>query len=203
MTANAKLSMESADWHTPLAIIEAARAVMGTIDVDPASSPEANEAVQATTYFTEDDDGLVEACGPDGLIMRAWYGRVFLNPPGGQVRRFWETLLLNHALGNTSEAIWVGYSLEQFQSLQNANYQQLDDAQPRHPLAFPTCIPKQRLKFVENEAKRESRKTFERIRMRRVREHAGSPTHGNYITYLGPNVDRFVEEFSVFGVVVR
>jgi hypothetical protein len=118
------------------------------------------------------------------------------------VRRFWETLLLNVALGNTTEAIWVGYSLEQFQSLQNANYQQLDDAQPRHPLAFPTCIPKQRLKFVENEVKRESRKTFERIRMRRVREHAGSPTHGNYITYLGPNVDRFVEVFKAFGVVV-
>jgi hypothetical protein len=241
---NAKLSMESADWHTPLAIIEAARAVMGTIDVDPASSPEANEAVQATTYFTEDDDGLVEACGADGLIMRAWYGRVFLNPPGGQVRRFWETLLMNVALGNTSEAIWVGYSLEQFQSLQGANYQQFDDTQPRHPLAFPTCIVKDRLKFVENEAKRLSRMAMERcaiynqiagaesaldrlvtpdvdgnvglpadvehqraliarLKRRKPREKAGSPTHGNYITYLGPNVERFVEVFTQFGVVTR
>ena len=59
------------EWYTPPAIIEAARAVLGGIDLDPASSAQAQCTVQATQYLTFDDDGLESE----------WVGRVWLNPP--------------------------------------------------------------------------------------------------------------------------
>jgi ParB family chromosome partitioning protein len=62
------------EWYTPPEIIEAAREVMGSIDVDPASCATANEWIRATTYFDAQTDGLVQR----------WNGKVWLNPPYAQ-----------------------------------------------------------------------------------------------------------------------
>lgn len=68
------------DWYTPPPVVAAARAVMGGIDLDPASCEEANRVVRADTFWTAQDSPL----------GRDWFGRVWLNPPysDGQVRRF-------------------------------------------------------------------------------------------------------------------
>ena len=59
------------EWYTPKEIIDAAREVMGCIDLDPASSELANETVHAEKFYTIDSDGLT----------KDWHGRIWLNPP--------------------------------------------------------------------------------------------------------------------------
>jgi len=59
------------EWYTPKVYIEAAVKVMGSIDLDPASSDAAQAHVEADKFYSIDDDGLAQP----------WWGNVFLNPP--------------------------------------------------------------------------------------------------------------------------
>lgn len=76
------------DFYTDARIIECARAVMGGIDLDPASHPAANRVVRAAMFFTLVDNGLVQQ----------WHGRVWCNPPFAK----WD--------------LWVPKLLEEWQS---------------------------------------------------------------------------------------
>jgi ParB family transcriptional regulator, chromosome partitioning protein len=62
---------ESNEWFTPPEILTRVRAVLGTIDLDPASCAAAQERVRAGRYFSREDDGLT----------KPWAGRVWINPP--------------------------------------------------------------------------------------------------------------------------
>lgn len=70
-------SSESAEHYSPPAVVALAYRVLGDVDLDPASCEAANSYIEASRYFDARDDGL----------HRDWYGRVFLNPPGGLVDR--------------------------------------------------------------------------------------------------------------------
>lgn len=188
-------SMDSPEWYTPAPFVEAARLVMGGIDLDPASHEEANQTVQAAKYFTEEDNGLAMAW--------AGYDRVFLNPPGGLVGDFWKKLLSEYTFGYVNQAVWIGYSLEQLQTLQCI------DAF-KTPLDFTFCVTNRRISFVENKAKEAER--IAKVRAENVKrvargekpksEKKGGPSHGNYVTYMGSYKDAFADVFSQFGQVV-
>lgn len=89
---------ESSEWYTPARYIEAARAAMGAIDLDPASCAAANDTVRAARFFDRAADGL----------QQRWHGRVWLNPPysdyKGQAARWAEKLLAEHLAGNVQQA---------------------------------------------------------------------------------------------------
>jgi hypothetical protein len=73
LSANVRHSSESAEHYSPPGFVDAGRKVMGGIDLDPATSGAANETVRAKAIFTAASNGY----------SRPWWGRVWLNPPGG------------------------------------------------------------------------------------------------------------------------
>ncbi len=118
------------DWFTPVKYIEAARAVMGDIDLDPATHPAAQQVVQATEYYTKGDDGL----------SKQWMGRVWLNPPYAQplIGQFVEKLVTEFAAGNVSEAILLTHNYTD-----TAWFHQAEGS------AKLICFTKGRIRFVD------------------------------------------------------
>lgn len=115
------------EWYTPSDIIDLARIVLGSIDLDPASSDSANAIVRAASYYTKDDDGLT----------LPWYGRVWLNPPYSipLISRFTDRVLSEYGSGKISAAIVLTNNSSEtkwFQSLFSASV---------------VCFPARRLPF--------------------------------------------------------
>jgi ParB family chromosome partitioning protein len=83
------------EWYTPPKYIDAARDVMGNIDLDPASSSGANDMVQADEYYTILDDGLTHG----------WRGKVWMNPPYSQplINDFCEKFAIDYRQGFITE----------------------------------------------------------------------------------------------------
>jgi len=89
-------SSKSNEYFTPSKYVEAARRVMGGVDLDPASSRRANKTVQADLYYDREDNGL----------KQPWAGRVWLNPPyGRQAGDFVSRLANEYREGEVDEAI--------------------------------------------------------------------------------------------------
>jgi hypothetical protein len=90
------LASTGVEWYTPAQYVDAAREVLGGIDLDPASCDQANRTVRARTYYTAQDDGL----------EHYWHGRVWLNPPYGKSSAlFVGKLLAERAAGRVDAAI--------------------------------------------------------------------------------------------------
>jgi len=83
--------------YTPTKYLESARAVMGGIDLDPASNDMAQEDVQAATYYTVHDDGL----------SQEWAGRVWMNPPytARVINQFIDKAVRHYQAGEITQAI--------------------------------------------------------------------------------------------------
>lgn len=198
-------SSESWEHPTPQDVVQAARSVMGEIDLDPASSTTFNERIKAKDIFTEFDDGLA----------RNWHGRVFLNPPGGafslkeseakkltfrkrkatkrallKERRALDSAHVRRWGTKSRAAAWWRKLAEEHDAgrvpeaifvgftLEILRSAQDPDGLWKAPSDFALCFPRERLEFA-----------------------GGTPTHANVIVYIGPHTERFREHFSRFGEV--
>lgn len=136
---NTKHSHASHDWCTPPQLIQMVRDVLVEIDLDPASSPEANQTVNAHWIIDRTQDGLIQPWSTNTPIT------VFCNPPGGRKGRrsipalFWEKLITLRQDGLLLDAIFIAFSIESLQVTQNCPVPMTD---------FPICIPRQRIHFV-------------------------------------------------------
>jgi hypothetical protein len=143
----ANYSSASNEWYTPAPYIEAVREVLGGIDLDPASSAQANAVVGASEFFSQEDDGLA----------REWFGRVFMNPPYGKTteHRSLAAAFCNKAidefnLGNVEACIILVNSLHS-QSWQAPLYD--------HTI----CLVDHRIHFVSADGEENENPTFQNI----------------------------------------
>ena len=168
LSTYARHSSESSEHWTPLSIVEAAREALGAIDLDPASSIEANKRICAKHFLSREEDGFT----------KDWYGRVFLNPPGGlsddqqrtvkakcretgscglpighthegveaSQKKWWFKLAIEYSAGRIESAVFVCFSVELLQNTQVNR----PDGLPI-PLDFPICFPSRRVAYLRSD----------------------------------------------------
>lgn len=119
-------------WFTPEQYIAAARAVMGEIDLDPATHPIAQQTVQAVQFYTAADDGLI----------KDWHGRVWLNPPYAQplIGQFVDKLLEELSSGRVEQAVMLTH-----------NYTDTSWFHRAEELAASLCFTRGRIKFYDQD----------------------------------------------------
>jgi hypothetical protein len=147
MWQSASFSSESNEWYTPTRYLEAVRQVLGQIDLDPASSAQANVVVRAAKIFTKEDDGL----------GRDWFGRVFMNPPYGRMGD-----------GSSLASAFCMKAIEQFSAgnieagiiLVNSSHSQSWQA-PLYKHAV--CFVDHRIHFVSADGEENENPTFQNI----------------------------------------
>lgn len=118
------------EWFTPAKYVDAAREVMGGIDLDPATNPAAQEWIQAGQFFTRADDGL----------SKEWHGRVWLNPPYSQpeIFQFAEKLVAELSADRVEQAIMLTH-----------NYTDTAWFHLAESIANRICFTRGRVKFVD------------------------------------------------------
>jgi hypothetical protein len=147
MEQAANFSSDSVEWYTPARYIDAARKALGKIDLDPASSAQANETVKATEIFTQKQDGLEQD----------WRGRAFLNPPYGKSQdhgslagAFCDKAIGEYESGNVDACIILVNSVHS-QQWQARLYDYL------------VCFVDHRIQFVSADGEENKNPTFQNI----------------------------------------
>lgn len=166
-------SSKTVEWCTPQIYTDAAREVMGSIDLDPASTWGANQWIGATHYFTIEDDGL----------SKPWYGNIFCNPPYGKTgtrsnQDIWAAYLESqHTSGSLLQAIYLTKSVPGYKWWE------------RLFRLWPVCFVEERIEFLQ-------------LDMHGNIISKGKAKAGSNFWYAGDNVNRFAKVYSHFGRII-
>ena len=134
-------SSETNEYYTPPEYIDAARQVMGGIDLDPASHEKAQAWIQAGTFYVIADDGL----------NKSWFGRVWLNPPYGKDgadsnQDIWAQHLIDeYRAGNVTEAVLLVKAALGYNWFENLWWD------------WPVCFGRERLSFIRSNGSNEGK----------------------------------------------
>lgn len=177
---NIQHSSRTDQWYTPIWVIELVHQLLGTIDLDPASSIDANRRIKAHKIITDKAE----------LTETPWLvapGSVYCNPPGGKKGNrsltglFWRRLMEERSQGKITHAVFMCFSIEALQHTQNLNCL---------PIAhFPICIPRRRIAFDYPTG-----------------EKGEAPSHSNAIIYVPGTVDKkelFRQLFKEVGAILN
>lgn len=202
------------EWYTDPEILAAARRLMGTIDLDPASSAAANKHVQATRYFTQPDFVIVDELtgtintvntklpvrgySHRGGVKMVWHGRVWLNHPFGQpekackpgctkkgcIERGWHT-----ATDLPGSEDWINHLIGSYiQGITTEAvclcFSATSEAWFQPLKCFPQIHISPRLNYFDPDGNK-----------------VKGVTKGSCLTYLGKNVQGFAECFAKWGMV--
>lgn len=169
---------KSNEWYTPARYVEAARSVMGSIDLDPASCKEANMVVKAARYFTQHDNGLAQ----DWIAKNVWLNPPYSSPhsaPGknggqlkGQTGLFLAKLIRHVEQGDIQQAI-ICVNADTNRSWFRPLWE--------HPICFAD----------------------HKIWFNRPNLPPQGQFFGAVFVYFGTNEQRFIDIFSEFGPVAR
>jgi len=120
------------EWYTPSEYVEQVREVLGSIDLDPATSEVAQKIVKAKIHYTVQEDGL----------LQPWQGKVFLNPPYGTslITKFADKLATHVEAGDVTEAVVVVNN-----ATETGWFHRLAG------VASAACFPRGRIKFFSPE----------------------------------------------------
>jgi hypothetical protein len=195
-------SAASACWYTPPEIVDAARELMGGIDLDPASDAAGNAVVRAERIFTDRDNGL----------RRSWSGRIWLNPPTPP-KEWWAKLSQSWAAAPFHvKAVYLAYSIEQIQQSQLWAEREVASSMLSHPV----CFPKRRITFyrtagdasvaIDKLMKRSGETSRLRAERGRLAElppttlvKGDSPAHASAIVGVGLQREAFRAAYSWLG----
>jgi hypothetical protein len=117
------------EWYTPDEYLDIVREVLGGIDLDPATSDAAQSKIQATNFFTKNDNGLAHE----------WHGRDLVEGlPIGRASELALARALNAALAYVEKV--GGFSLLQVANWRLASVSAMlkicDPRRHHRPLAF-------------------------------------------------------------------
>jgi len=138
---------KTSEHYTPRRYVDAARNLMGKIDLDPASCAKANEVVGAAAYFTRATNGLI----------RPWFGNVWLNPPysdyPGQAAEWAAKLHEEYVVRRVSQAIM----------LVNMNVVYQPAFQRIAKLEIAICLVDHRIQYIDEAGNVQERPTQSQI----------------------------------------
>jgi len=193
------------EYYSPIKFIEASREVMGSIDLDPASSEIANTRVMADEYynlrmrfFQDKKEGLRNLADINGGLDRDWYGNVWMNHPFSRTeapcKDNCEKQICQKRGYHTSIPIpgnkeWIERFVDEYEN-GNVNqaccitYSNTSETWFKPLLNYLQCFVYGRVNYYLPDG------TIKQ-----------GVTKGSVVTYLGNNTEKFKQAFSKFGKV--
>lgn len=181
-------SRETVDWYTPPPYIEMVRAVLGDIDLDPASAALPQSWIKARQWYGLDlsdfhPDPMWDARRYQLELRRLslrqlaaqprWEGRVFLNAPFDATATWMNRMEREYAPGSMESGVALVNS--------NLGYAWYEKLWRR----WPVCCAEERICFIREDG-----------------TPGGQAKRGQTFAYLGMDYRRFIDVFSPIGRIL-